>query len=182
MDENKRIKISKHIAYLLRHDPSGLEISEEGFTDLEHLLEKLRERWPRIGADDVREIVERDPKGRYEIKNDKIRARYGHSIDVDPDLTTTDQDTLYHGTTSDAAENILEDGLKSKGRQKVHLSRNIEDAIKVGKRRTENPTVLEIDASNAIASGIRIERASDAVYVAEEIPSEYISVLERESI
>ncbi len=181
MEEGKRTKISKQMAYLLRHEPSGLEISDEGFVDLEELLDKLRGRWPGLGKDEVREVVERDPKGRYEIDGNKVRARYGHSIDVDPDLSLANVDTLYHGTTPKAARSILEEGLRSRGRQKVHLSRNPVDAVEVGKRRTQNPVVLEIDAEGAIKKGIKIERASDRVFVSEDVPPEFISSRESQN-
>lgn len=164
------------MAYLLRHDPSGMEISKEGFVDLEALLGKLRDRWPNLGEEDIRRLVEEDPKGRYEIKNDKVRARYGHSLNVSPTLSEAKMDTLYHGTTSQVLDKILEEGLKPKGRQKVHLSTTIEGATQVGKRRTNNPVILEIDVKKARKIGIRVERASDKVFVADEIPPELISV------
>lgn len=170
-------KISKQMAYLLRHHPSGMEISEEGFVDLDELLGHLRKRWPDLNRENLRELVERDPKGRYEIRGDKIRARYGHSIDVRPILTEAQTDKLYHGTTPDASKKILEEGLKSKGRQKVHLSKRVEDAIEVGKRRTNNPVILEVDVQAAKKEGIKVERASDKVYVAGKIPPKFISVV-----
>lgn len=163
------------MAYLLRHNPSGMQISNEGFVDFEQLIKRLQDRWPNLSKQDVRKIVERDPKGRYEIKENKIRARYGHSINVNPTLTQARADTLYHGTTPKAAERILKEGLKTKGRQKVHLSSTIDEAIKVGKRRTNNPVILEVNIEEARENGISIERASDKVYVADEIPSKFIS-------
>lgn len=168
-------KVSKQMAYLLRHDPSGMSVSDEGFVDLDELLKKLRKRWKRLSSEDVRKIVERDPKGRYEIKDGKIRARYGHSIDVDPTLTQAEVDTLYHGTPKAAAESILKEGLKSKGRQKVHLSRSVEDAKEVGKRRTDSPVILEVDVKSAKKEGVSIERASDRVFVTDYIPPKFIS-------
>lgn len=170
-----KTKISKTMAYLLRHDSSGMKISEGGWANLESLLEKLQERWSEVNEEHVREVVNTDPKGRYEIRDDKIRARYGHSIDVDPDLENADKDVLYHGTTSEAFENILNEGLKSKGRQKVHLSTGIEEAKNVGKRRSSDPVILEVDVEGAVKEGIRIERASDEVYVSEDIPPKFIS-------
>lgn len=173
--ENKT-KISKQMAYLLRHDPSGMEISDEGFVPLPKLLSQLRERWPELRREDVRDIVETDPKGRYEIWEEKIRARYGHSIDVDPSLNEAEEDVLYHGTTSEASKKILEEGLKPKGRQKVHLSKDIEDAMEVGRRRAKKPVILEVDVSSAEEAGIEVERASDKVYVADRVPPEFISL------
>lgn len=171
-----RKKISKYMTYLLRHEPSGLDVSNEGFVEMSSLLEKLRDRWPDITKSHVREVVERDPKGRYEIKEGKIRARYGHSIDVQPTLNEATADVLYHGTTSQAAQNILEEGLKSRGRQKVHLSATVEDAMEVGKRRTRNPVILRVNVEKAQSEGINVERASDKVFVADYIPPRFISI------
>jgi len=173
-----RKKVSKTLAYLLRHDPSGLDISEEGWADLDILLDELKDRWSEIEADDIEKVVDEDPKGRYEIKDCKVRARYGHSIDVDPTLESVSVETLYHGTTPEAADKILEEGLKSKNRQKVHLSSSVEDARSVGKRRASSPVILEVDADEATDEGIRIGRASDRVYVTDEVPPRFISKLE----
>lgn len=175
MVENRK-KVSKHMAYLLRHEPSGLDISNEGFVEVSSLLKKLRDRWPSITRENVREVVERDPKGRYEIKEGRIRARYGHSIDVQPTLNEATADVLYHGTTSRAAQKIMEEGLESRGRQKVHLSATVEDAIDVGKRRTNNPVILRVDVREAQREGIKVESASDKVFVADYIPPRFISM------
>lgn len=153
-----------------------MRISKEGFIDFDELLAKLRERWPDLSKEDVRSVVENDPKGRYEIQGEKIRARYGHSIDVSPVLNQAKADELYHGTTQKAAKKILNEGLKSKGRQKVHLSKTIEDAKQVGKRRTDSPVILKVDAEKATESGIKIERASDRIYVSDNIPPNFISL------
>lgn len=166
------------MSYILRHDPSGLEISEEGWVDLDGLLEDLQDRWSEVDKKDVERIVDEDPKGRYEIKEDRIRARYGHSIDVDPTLETVSVENLYHGTTAEAADEILKEGLKSKGRQKVHLSSDIEGARSVGERRTSSPVILKIDVGGATEEGIQVERASERVYVADKIPPRFISELE----
>lgn len=170
--------ISKQMAYLLRHEPSGMKISEEGFVELDQLMEHLNDRWPDLTENDVREVVENDSKGRYEIKGDKIRAFYGHSIDVNPQLEESEITKLYHGTTKSSAESILKEGLKPKGRQKVHLSRTIEDAKEVGRRRTNSPVVLEVDVKSARAEGVEVEKASEKVFVTSEIPPRFISVVD----
>lgn len=168
-------KISKYLAYLLRHDPAEMGVSREGFIGIRELLEKLHERWPDLSEGDLQRLVKEDPKGRYEIKAGKIRARYGHSIDVNPSLPEAEVSRLYHGTTPNASRRILEEGLKSRGRQKVHLSPSVKEAIQVGKRRTKNPVILEIDVKKARREGIRMEKASDKVFVADDIPAKFIS-------
>ena len=169
-----RREVSKQMAYLLRHDPSGMSMDEEGFVELEELMSKLRERWKNLTDLELRRIVEEDPKGRYEISEGRIRALYGHSVDVEPNLPEVEVDLLYHGTSPKAAERIDQEGLKSQGRRKVHLSALKEDAIEVGKRHTPEPVLLEIEADKAVDSGVTFQKASDKVYVTEFVPPEFI--------
>jgi putative RNA 2'-phosphotransferase len=62
-------------------------------------------------------------------------------------------------------------------RKKAHLSKTIEDAIEVGKRRTANPVILKIDARKAIKEGIRVDKATDRISVADPIPKKFLSLL-----
>lgn len=174
-----RREVSKQMAYLLRHDPSGMSMDEEGFVDLEELLDKLRERWKNLTDPELRGIVEEDPKGRYEISDGRIRALYGHSIDVDPDLPEVEVEVLYHGTSPKAAERINREGLRSQGRRKVHLSARKEDAIEVGKQHTPEPVLLKIEAEEASESGVTFQRASDKVYVSDFVPPKFIRYIEQ---
>jgi len=175
MESATRTKISSFMSYIIRHNPMGLEISKDGFVPIPKLVDLMRKRYPWLDEGHLREIVVRDRKGRYEITDNKIRALYGHSIDASPPLSLSSIETLYHGTTKESAEKILTEGLKPMGRKKVHLSRSIEDAIDVGRRRTNNPVVLQIDCKAAMDNGIKVEKATDRVYCANYIPVEYIS-------
>lgn len=163
------------MSYYLRHS-RDLKLSGDGFVIISDLLEKLRERNSSITRDDLEKIVKEDPKGRFEISNDKIRALYGHSVDLCMDLPPTDIDVLYHGTGKDSLKMILDEGIKPMGRKKVHLSVTIEDAAEVAKRR-KAPIVLKIDAKSAIKEGIKIQKATDRVYLADYIPGRFISIL-----
>ncbi|MHC1579224.1 MAG: 5-formyltetrahydrofolate cyclo-ligase [Candidatus Alkanophagales archaeon] len=172
-----KIKVSKAMSYILRHRKSP-EMREDGFMSLEALLRDLRRRVPYADEELVMDVVRSDPKGRYELRDGMIRARYGHSVDVRMELPPADVATLYHGTTAEAAAEILREGLKPMGRRKVHLSARVEDAIEVGKRRTDRPVILKVDAGAAMAEGVRIEKATDRVYVADFIPPKFISLLD----
>ena len=69
---------------------------------------------------------------------------YGHSVPVDLNYKpSTPPDYLYHGTAESNYNSIIEKGVISKNRQFVHLSEDIETAIKVGERHGE-PVVLKI--------------------------------------
>jgi putative RNA 2'-phosphotransferase len=81
---------------------------------------------------------------------------------------------LYHGTTAQAVELILAEGLRSMNRQYVHLSANPELAQLVGGRRTPKPAILIIDARKAAAAGHRFFQVDDDVWLSEAIPADYI--------
>ena len=114
-------------------------------------------------------------KKRFSIEGDRIRALYGHSqgltVERKAELPPA---VLYHGTTHAAYESVMADGLKPMSRQLVHLSEEVETAIAVGKRRDENPVLLEIDAIAAHADGIAFYRGNDAVWLCDSLPARYI--------
>lgn len=170
----KKEAVSKYMSYVLRHHPPET-MMKNGFLPLDDLLELVHEKYD-VDIKFIQSIVKSDEKERFEIRNNKIRAIYGHSIPVLIPLPEADIDILYHGTTEKAAHHIMKEGLQSKGRQKVHLSPTVKVAVEVGKRKCKNPVVLRIDARKASKEGIPIEKASNLVYVADFIPPKYISV------
>ena len=178
MENDARIEVSKYVSYLLRHDPEDLEMNDEGFVELDQLLSKVRRRFPTIDKKLLVEVVELSERRRFEIVGDKIRALYGHTINVQVNLKEDTQvEQLYHGTTSEAAEQILEKGLQPMKRRWVHLSPTKEIAYEVGKRRTDTPVVLIVDVTEARSHGSRFFRATDKVYVCKHVPAKYIKKL-----
>ncbi|MEM2144080.1 MAG: RNA 2'-phosphotransferase [Candidatus Jordarchaeaceae archaeon] len=174
MEEDLRIKVSKYMSYLLRHNPENLKMDEHGFVDLGEFLEKIKSRF-QISDELIFEIVEKSERKRFEIIENKIRALYGHSIRVNLELEE-DQiiKVLYHGTTPDAASKILKFGLKPRGRKWVHFSPTIEIAREVGLRRNPKPVILEIDAEEARKNGVKFYRATDKVYLSGDVAPKYI--------
>ncbi|MFP4116865.1 MAG: RNA 2'-phosphotransferase [Candidatus Aenigmatarchaeota archaeon] len=169
-----KVDVSKQMSYWLRHEPEGLEMDKNGFVEIEDLVDKLEERFPDIDREFVESIVE-EGKKRYEIKDDKIRALYGHSLDIEIDLPEDeDVEELYHGTTSKAAYKILLNGLEARDRNMVHLSSAKDIAREVGERRTDDPVLLKIDCVKARENGIKFYKANDELYLSEEIPTDYI--------
>jgi len=173
-----KAKVSRFMSYLLRHNPSGLQMDEKGFVRLGDLARRVRDRYD-VDEAFIRDIVYSDGKTRFQIVNEKIRALYGHTIDVKIDLPEDETvEILYHGTTAESASKILERGLRSMRRRWVHLSATKEIAQEVGGRRTRNPVVLVIDAEKARKHGIKFYRATDRVYLCKWIPSKYVERLE----
>ncbi len=175
MRKDLRTRVSKYASYLLRHNPRGLEMDDEGFVKLSNLLHKIKTRYPKVNMELLTSIVHTGDKKRFETAGDKIRALYGHTIDVELRPKEDQEVTvLYHGTTPDAARQILKNGLNPMRRRWVHLSPTKEMAFEVGKRRTTTPVILLIDARAARDDDIRFYRATDMVYLCRHVPAKHI--------
>ena len=178
MRERLKTRISKYMSYLLRHNPENLKIDEYGFVDFSELLQKIREKFPNADEPLIMEIVEKSEKKRFEMRDRRIRALYGHSIPIKLRLREDSSvKILYHGTTPEAAKNILKDGLKPMRRRWVHLSPTPEIARRVGLRRTSHPVILEIDAEKAREDGVKFYRATEEVYLCDYISPKYIKLM-----
>ncbi|MGB4503918.1 MAG: RNA 2'-phosphotransferase [Syntrophaceticus sp.] len=179
----KYIKLSKTVAHALRHAPQnyGLILDEKGWTDVENLIEGLKkhsQRFKNVTIDDLQKVINESHKKRFEIKDGKIRATYGHSLPSKIEKhPTAPPRFLYHGTTPRAAQNILETALEPRGRQYVHLSLDIKSAYEVGLRRTKDPVILKILAQKAYDSGINFYREKEGVWLSDSIPPEFITTL-----
>ena len=151
LDEAKTEQLGRLVAGGLRHFPDdlGLAMDPQGWVDLAKLgdVVKSRHRW--ADADLVMALVESDPKERYEIRGGKIRARYGHSVNVEMDHPDNLRPILHYGSSEEEADRILEIGLKPAGQRYIHLSTTAEKAWKVAAFRTGNPRVIHVNASNA---------------------------------
>lgn len=171
-------RISRFLSFLLRHRPPDypLRFDRQGFVSWGELLDMVQERFPEITEEELLGIIEGSDKKRFEFREGRVRATYGHSFPVDLGLEIVEPPAkLFHGTARDLAETALHNGLKPRGRQYVHLSPSLEDAIAVGKRRDPSPTILVIDSAAAQASGI-LFYASGPLYLASEIPATYLSL------
>ncbi len=176
IDGKKREIVSKFLSGLLRHFPHsfGLKLDKDGWADLKDVAKIVNERY-NVGKKVIELIVKFDPKGRFEIKNGKIRAKYGHSVDVNVDWSESCEipDRLYHGTSPLNLKSIFEKGILPMKRKEVHLSATPEDAIEVGKRHHPNPVVLVIDAKALQNAGFKI-RKKGKVYTTDYVPPDFI--------
>lgn len=164
------------MSYVLRHDPQkfGLEPDSYGFVDVQDLLGVLGDRFGLVDALDLERVVQDCPKRRFEIRDERIRARYGHSIDVKPDVPPCrPPELLFHGTSPAMKDSILEEGVKPMKRKYVHLSKTTEEAFRVGHRKSKNPIVFTVKAREAHEQGIRFYDM-DLVVLTEEVPVRFI--------
>lgn len=185
LNDQEAEMIGRTMAGVLRHFPDrfGLEMDPNGFVDLRDFLTAMQVRNRRLRflkPHHVIGLIETDPKGRYQFRDGRIRATYGHTLDIDLDLPTENiPDVLFYPTREEELPILLEVGLKPADRKMVHLSRTFDAALEAGRVRVENPVILEIDAKAARESGTVIMKAGKTVYLTREVPPEFLARAER---
>lgn len=176
MEKRKRVELSKLISYILRHHPEkyGLSLDRYGFANLQKLVEVISQKKKWVSKQEIRKVVEKSEKKRFEIKGNKIRATYGHTIEVEqvsPEVEPPE--VLFHGTSRRKVGTILKNGLQPMKRQYVHLCQTEQEAYRVGKRKDTNPVILQIRARDAFGEGIKFRKCG-SVYIAKQIPGKFI--------
>jgi putative RNA 2'-phosphotransferase len=183
-----RTRMSKLLAYVLRHSPGelGLELDPAGWTDAALLLARLRERrGVELSLPELESLVASDAKGRYSLRGGRIRANQGHSVEVDAvdPAPRKPPAVLYHGTTAERWAHICRSGgLSRMRRHHVHLSDRLETARQVAARhRLEQPLVLLVDAERMHAEGHVFLVSDNGVWLTGAVPRAYLQVLPPEA-
>lgn len=176
------VKVSKTLSYGLRHEPWNVfnkDVDKNGFVDIETVLKSLN-----ITREELQQVVDQNDKQRFEIVGDNIRARQGHSKNVNVDLGLKEQippTSLFHGTAYIYQDSILKKGLMKMTRHHVHLSESIETANNVGMRHAKimnNLMLLHVDSEKMYKDGFKFYKTDNNVWLTDHVPSEYIEILE----
>lgn len=178
MNQNEEKRISKFLSLVLRHKPEEiqLELNENGWADIDELIEKCAKRNIQFSTEDLKQVVENNDKQRFslDLTRNKIRANQGHSIQIDPDLKeVTPPSLLYHGTTEKYKATILEHGITKQNRLHVHLSTQKETAIQVGSRHGK-PFIFTVDTEAMSKDGFVFYLSENSVWLTDEVPSKYL--------
>ncbi len=173
MDEGTRVRLSKKMTYFLRHKEGFTD--EEGWVEIDKLVRELKRYFPWVTREDVLYVVSRDEKGRYEVKGNMIRARYGHTVKyVRPTLEETEEKLLYHGTSCEAAKKIMKEGIKPMKRNFVHLTTSLEEAVENARRKGRCIKILIVDGECLKRKGIKLYKAGKHVRVCSYVPPECV--------
>lgn len=180
MQADRDKKLSKYLSKLLRHQPEriGIELSIDGWVDVDALLGGCRANGVAIERDDLIRIATSPTNRRYELDaaGQPVRARYGHSVPLAGRRVANPPPTLlFHGTADFNVEGILNDGIVPMGREMVHLSTTREQAERVG-RRHGRAIVLSIDAAGAATAGAEFYEMSETVWQTDWVEPTFISV------
>lgn len=170
--------VSRFLALVLRHDPAavGIALDDGGWVEVDRLLEALARSGRPISRAELDQVVAGNDKRRFAYSEDgrRIRASQGHSVPVELGLAPCEPPAvLYHGTVGRTLPAVLREGLKPMSRQDVHLSADVETAVRVGSRRGR-PVVLEVDAAGASAAGQVFRLSANGVWLTGAVPPAFL--------
>ncbi|MBX4954451.1 RNA 2'-phosphotransferase [Rhizobium lentis] len=170
-------EVSKYMSYVLRHAPeaAGLTLDGEGWVSFDELEKALASKYD-VSRADIIEIVENNPKKRFTLADNRIRANQGHSIDVDLALKPVEPPAaLFHGTSLASWSSIAREGLKKMQRHHVHLSADVETARIVAMRRKGEYVILRVDAARMFSEGHSFFVSDNGVWLTESVPVQFLS-------
>src|SRR5438477_363012 len=126
------MKLVHTMAHALRHDPAkyGLKPDAEGWVSFDDLIIAIRyerREWMNLDHDKIVVLLAAMESDRFEIAGPKIRAVYGHSINLEkPPPIQNSPEVLFHGTSAENSAEITAKGLLRMSSQFVHLSSDLE--------------------------------------------------------
>ncbi len=172
--------LSRTVSHALRHEPwlYELELDDAGWVPVDALLAALRvemRRWAGLREADLVQMMAEAEKKRYEMRDGKIRALYGHSTPQKLSREAAEPPViLFHGTAPENVARIRKEGLRPMGRQYVHLSVGAATAEQVGRRKAKEPVILRVRASEAHGAGVPFYRGNDLVWLADVVAPGFI--------
>lgn len=178
MNAESRKKISKSLSYVLRHQPDaiGIELDAAGWVEVEVLLAAMARDGRKVSRAQLDEVVATNDKQRFEFdaSGNRIRARQGHSVQVDLGYPPSEPpELLYHGTADRNVESVRATGLSRAKRHAVHLSTDPTTAVAVGTRHGK-PVVLTIRAGDMHRAGHVFARTGNDVWLTDAVPPQHI--------
>ena len=180
-DPKTLTELSRFLSFVLRHKPEsiGLELDDQGWADVDALVEKASAHGRTISEAVVKTIVATSPKQRFALSEDRrwIRASQGHSIAVELGYEPKEPpELLFHGTVAASLEAIRASGLLRMGRHHVHLSPDSTTARTVGVRRGK-PVILTVAALRMHRAGHAFFLSANGVWLTDSVPARYLTVL-----
>lgn len=178
--KNSLTETSKFLSYILRHEPQaiGITLDSQGWVAIDELIWAANQSGKKFNRELIEEVVASNDKKRFRISEDglRIRAAQGHSTEsVSIDYPQrVPPEFLYHGTATRFLDAIQQTGLKSQQRHHVHLSENVETAIKVGERHGK-VKVLIVAAGLMHQEGFIFHCSDNNVWLTTEVPVRFIS-------
>ncbi|MEJ7559203.1 MAG: RNA 2'-phosphotransferase [Pedobacter sp.] len=178
MKEKDITRISKFLSLILRHQPQriGIELDAQGWAIVDELLKKANEHGQHLDMELLSYVVDTNNKKRFAFDESKqrIRASQGHSVEVELGYKAQKPpEILYHGTSETSIASILNSGLEKRNRQHLHLSKDRETAVQVG-RRHGKPSVFRVLAGEMHHNGYLFYLSENEVWLTDRVPGRFL--------
>lgn len=178
MNKHESKKISKFLSLVLRHQPQtiGITLDDNGWVEIDELLKGMTSARRHITREQLENVVNSNDKQRFTISDDgcRIRAKQGHSVDVDLGYqTAAPPEHLCHGTPERFIPLIRESGLKKMKRHHVHMHADQNLATEVGGRRGK-PILLIVRSLEMHNAGHEFFVTENDVWLTDHVPAEFI--------
>ncbi len=182
LDDEKAERLSRFLALVLRHRALmfDLPMDEEGFVPIDDLLDLMAERqrsldW--VEPEHIEALARNQGRQRFEVRDDRVRATYGHSFSRPifyPAVEPPDQ--LFVAMPRARVAEVRQKGLRPQGRQYVHLSKEREEALEIGRHHDPNASAVTVRAHDAHAHGVKFHRPTEGIFLVAQVPPEFLDV------
>ncbi len=169
--------LSKFLSYQLRHGPDpSLGMDGAGWVSLDAFVSLAIATGHAWGMEDIARVVAEDPKGRFAIRDGRLRANSGHSFDVDLGLDAyVPTGPLWFGTVGNGAARIEAEGFQPTAKKFVRLLEREEDALAVAlSRQKGEPVVFRVDAEAMARDGLTFQRAENGEILSPPVAVGYV--------
>ncbi|MFD8694988.1 RNA 2'-phosphotransferase [Kitasatospora purpeofusca] len=176
LDTGRKRRISTALAYQLRHNPK-LPTNAQGWARVEDVLSALAGAGRPMSAAELLTVAQALDEPRFEVWDDLIRARYGHTTSAPDDHEVKDpKQVLFHATASTNLFNIFQQrqGLRPMARKAVHLTTDPQTALLAGRR--HGPAIL-LAVENPVAHSLQCRIAGGTTWLIDQVPPDALSVV-----
>jgi putative RNA 2'-phosphotransferase len=155
-------------------------MDDEGFVPIDDLLDLIDERQPSLDwvePEHLEELAKNQGRQRFEVREDSIRATYGHSFQRPiryPNVEPPEE--LYVAVPPAKMAEVRAKGLHPVGRQYVHLSVDRNEAEEIGRHHDDSPSVITVRARDAHASGVVFHRPTDGIFLVSHLAPEFMDL------
>lgn len=176
MSESRRKRISRAMAYHLRHGHELAELMDsQGWVFVAALSDVLQNFGIRTDKNEIMRVAMDHSDPRFELNGSRIRAKYGHSLAVSPDYALLAEDlTLFHGTSFATLDTVFGSGdqLRPMTRRRLHWSTD-PGVPRQGERR-RGPTALLGMQSEAAE---RVFIAGDNIFLTGAVSADLLRII-----
>jgi putative RNA 2'-phosphotransferase len=167
------------LVYILGHKPDKFGIGPDsyGFVSFKELLQVVHEEegFGYVKRSHINEILTSKDRSLFHVTGDRIRVpEKTWSLDLDKPSRLIPK-ILFSSVRRKAYPSVIEKGLRAVPDRKLTLSVSKTMALRIGKRRDQNPILLEIMASLAQENGVLFYGFGEELFLSPFIPAKFIS-------